>query len=681
MTKNPLLKAFSTPFETPPFHLIKHEHYLPALEEAIAKAHEEISRIKSGDETPTFDNTIEALEYSGTLLDRVSEIFFNLNSAETDDEMQALAQQIAPKLAEFQNDITLDEGLFQKVKAVWKKRLGIPMDAEQKQLLERTYKSFARNGALLDEAKKERLRQINTELSSLSLKFGEHVLAETNAYTLVIEEEARLAGLPDFAKEAAAQEAEERGMEGKWVFTLQYPSYSAVVTYADDRELRKEIAIAFARRACKDDERDNSELIRNIVGLRHERARLLGYESHAHFVLEERMAETPAQVEHFLHELLEYARPAAEKDLKELQDYALSTGGPDALQRWDIAYYSEKLKKARYEIDDEVLKPYFRLENVVEGVFTTAHKLFGITFKEEDTIPKYHPDVRTYVVEDHHGRHLAVFYADYFPRKGKRGGAWMTAFRGQSIEGGREHRPHVSIVCNFTKPTRNKPSLLTLDEVNTLFHEFGHALHGMLAEGKYKSITGTNVYWDFVELPSQIMENWVKEKECLDLFAHHYETGEAIPESLVDRIRESARFMEGMQSLRQLSFGLLDMAYHGHLPVDLSDIKALEAVVMKPANLLPPIPDACMSTAFSHIFQGGYSAGYYSYKWAEVLDADAFEYFLEKGIFNQDVARAFRKHILSAGGREHPAVLYRRFRGRDADPKALIRRSGLLIEK
>jgi len=678
MTKNPLLKEFSTPFETAPFHLIKNEHYLPAIKEAISHAKQEIMAIKDNTSIATFANTIEALEQSGSLLDRIAEIFFNLNSAETNDEMQALAQEIAPLLSEFQNDVTLDEQLFARVKAVWDKRMGIPMDTEQKQLLEKTYKSFTRNGALLSEEKKTRLRAINTELSKLSLQFGEHVLAETNDFSLVIEDEKRLAGLPDFAQEAAAQEAEDRGLEGKWVFTLQYPSYSAVVTYADDRELRKEITEAFARRACKGDEKDNRGLIKNIISLRHERAKLLGYASHADFVLEERMAKSPQNVYKFLHELLDYALPAAKKDLESLQQFSDTLQGPAKLERWDVAYYSEKLKKEKYTIDDELLKPYFRLENVIEGVFTTAGKLFGISFHEEDTIAKYHPDVRTYVVEDRLGRHLAVFYADFFPRKGKRGGAWMTSYRGQQVREGKEQRPHISIVCNFTKPTRSKPSLLTLDEVNTLFHEFGHALHGMLADGRYSSITGTNVYWDFVELPSQIMENWVKEKECLDLFAHHYESGEVMPEALVERIKESAQFMEGMQTLRQLSFGLLDMAYHAQDPSRIEEVKAFEAEIMAPLNLLTPIENACMSTAFSHIFQGGYAAGYYSYKWAEVLDADAFEYFQEKGIFHKDVAEAFRKHILSAGGREHPAVLYRRFRGRDADPKALIRRSGLL---
>lgn len=678
MNQNPLLIDFSTPFQTPPFHLIKTEHYLPAMEKAIEEAKAEIESLKGLEEKPTFDNTIEALEQSGEKLNRIAEIFFNLNSAETDDEMQKLAQTLSAMLQQYQNDIILDQDLFRRVKSVWDKRLGIPMDKEQSRLLEKTYKSFTRNGALLDEDKKARLRDINTELAQLTLKFGEHVLAETNKYQLVVEDKARIAGLPPYAVEAAHLEAEERGLGGKWVFTLQFPSYMAVMTYADDRELRKELFMAYATKCCKGDELDNSDLIRKIVALRDERAKLLGYPSHADFVLEERMAESPRKVTDFLEELLEIALPAAKQELAELSTFAKEEGGPEKLERWDTAYYAEKLKKARYQIDDELLKPYFKLENVIDGVFMMAERLFDIRFVREDTIPKYHADVQTFEVTDPEGKHIGVFYADFFPRKGKRGGAWMTAYRGQSIRNGRELRPHVSIVCNFTKPGKTTPSLLTLDEVTTLFHEFGHALHGLLAEGKYESITGTSVYWDFVELPSQIMENWVTEKECLDLFARHYETGELIPEELVQKIKDSSNFMEGMQTIRQIGFGLLDMAYHGAFADLTKPIQQFEQEILGRLSLLDPVPGTCMSTAFSHIFQGGYSAGYYSYKWAEVLDADAFEYFKEEGIFNEDVARAFRKHILAAGGVEHPSVLYRRFRGREANPEALMRRSGLL---
>jgi len=675
---NPLLDTFSTPFETPPFHLIKTEHYLPALQAAIAEAKQEIETIKTREEKATFKNTIEALEQTGERVNRIAEIFFNLNEAETSEEMQALAQEFSPILSEYSNDILLDADLFARVKAVWDNKANFDLDKEESKLLEKSYKSFVRNGANLDEKGKARLRNIDKELGKASLTFGEHLLAETNSYQLVIEDEDSLTGIPESALETAAVTAEELGHTGKWVFTLHFPSYMAVTTYADDRELRERIVKAYASRASQGDEMDNSELVNKIVALRHERAQLLGYNNHAHFVLEERMAGDAKKVKSFLDNLLEASLPVAKKELEELKAFAKNIGGPDNLERWDIAYYAEKLKKERYEVDDEMLKPFFQLEKVIDGVFAVANKLYDINFVEDKSIPKYHKDVITYRVEDNNGRHIAVFYADFFPRAGKRNGAWMTSFRGQSIRHGKEQRPLVSIVCNFTKPGKTTPSLLTFNEVTTLFHEFGHALHGMLAEGKYESLTGTNVYWDFVELPSQILENWVFEKECLDLFAKHYESDEKISEELIERIKKSANFMEGYQTLRQISFALLDMAYHGEVPGQIADIKAFEQEVMGKVSLVPSIPNTSFSTSFGHIFQGGYSSGYYSYKWAEVLDADAFEYFKEKGIFDKTVANAFKEFVLSAGGVEHPMELYKKFRGREADPKALLRRAGLV---
>ncbi len=675
---NPLLNTFSTPFQTPPFDLIKTEHYLPALHKAIAEAKQEIEAIKTRKEDPTFINTIEALEQSGDRVNRISEIFFNLNEAETSEEMQALAQEFSPILSDYGNDVLLDADLFASVKSVWDSRASFDLDKEESRLLEKSYKSFVRNGAMLDEKGKARLRTIDKELGKSSLTFGEHLLAETNSYQLVIEDEETLTGIPESALETAAVTAEELGHGGKWVFTLHFPSYMAVTTYADDRELRKRMVVAYASRASQGDEMDNSELVNKIVAHRHERAQLLGYKNHAHFVLEERMAGDAAKVQSFLDNLLDASLPVAKKELDELQAFAKSIGGIEQLERWDIAYYAEKLKKERYEVDDEMLKPFFQLEKVIDGVFAVATTLYDITFVEDNSIPKYHKDVITYRVEDTNGRHIAVFYADFFPRTGKRNGAWMTSFRGQSIRNGKEQRPLVSIVCNFTKPGKTTPSLLTFNEVTTLFHEFGHALHGMLAEGKYESLTGTSVFWDFVELPSQIMENWVFEKECLDLFAKHYESNKKISEELIERIKKSANFMEGYQTLRQISFALLDMAYHGEVPGHTGDIKAFEQQVMGEVSLVPSIPNTSFSTSFGHIFQGGYSSGYYSYKWAEVLDADAFEYFKEKGIFNKEVANAFKQFVLSAGGVEHPMELYKKFRGREADPKALLRRAGLV---
>lgn len=673
---NPLLAPFYTPLETAPFDLIKEEHYLPAVQQAIQMAKNEISQIKE-QALPDFENTIVALERAGEKLNTISAIFFNINSAETNDRIQALAREISPLLTAHSNDVLLDEALFQRIQQIYEHRETLKLTEEQKTLMDKTYKAFVRNGARLNPEQKGRLRQIDQELSQLGLKFGENVLAETNKYELVVENEVELAGLPHSIVEAAAQTADEKGKKGKWVFTLAFPSYIPFMTYAENRDLRRELFIAYNTKSCKGDELDNQQHIKDMLKLKHERAQLLGYNSYADFVLEERMAKSPIQVKDFLLDLLEKAKPKAEQEVTELAEFAKKLDGLEKLEKWDFAFYSEKLKKERYAIDDELLRPYFKLENVIEGVFQTAHKLFKISFEENTGIPKYHPEVTAYEVKDRDGKHLAVFYADFFPRPGKRNGAWMTSYRGQKILNGTNQRPHVSIVCNFTKPTKTKPSLLTFNEVKTLFHEFGHALHGLLANGTYESLSGTSVYWDFVELPSQIFENWCYEKECLDLFAKHFETGEAIPENLIERIKQAANFQQGYQTVRQISFGLLDMAYHGTSPNEIRDIAAFEAESMKQTQLLPDVPGALMSTSFSHIFQGGYAAGYYSYKWAEVLDADAFALFEDKGVFNSEVADSFHRNILAAGGSEHPSILYRRFRGRDPKPEALLKRAGL----
>jgi peptidyl-dipeptidase Dcp len=674
---NPLLVPFATPYQTPPFHDILPEHFLPAVKTAIEEAKEDISNIKR-QKSPNFENTIEALEASGERLSLVSSIFFNLNAAETNDTIQALAKEISPLLSAHSNDVMLDEELFEKINTVYALRKELDLDEEGKTLLDKTYKAFIRNGANLSPEKKERLRQIDQQLSNLGLEYGEHVLKETNKFELVVDKEEDLEGLPDSVVEAAAQTASEKGKDGKWVFTLAFPSYVPFMTYAQNRELRKQLFIAYNTKACKGDELDNRSLIKQILSLKDERARLLGYSRYADFVLEERMAGSGEKVMAFLNDLLEKSKPKAQEEIRELEEFARELDGLDRLQKWDFSYYSEKLKKKKYEVDDELLKPYFELENTVNGVFQTAEKLFGISFRPNKDIPVYHEEVTAYEVLDKQGEHLAVFYADFFPREGKRNGAWMTSYRGQSNRKGHAKRPLVSIVCNFTRPTKTKPSLLTFNEVTTLFHEFGHALHGMLAEGRYESLSGTNVFWDFVELPSQILENWCYEKECLDLFARHYETGEKIPAELVEKLKKAANFHQGYQTVRQVSFGLLDMAYYTADPQQIEDIFEFEKAHMRQTELLTPVEGTLMSTSFGHIFQGGYAAGYYSYKWAEVLDADAFELFLEKGIFDPKTSESFRKNILSAGGRTHPAKLYRRFRGRDPKPGALLRRAGLV---
>lgn len=670
---NPLLK----PFDTVPFSKIKNEHFLPAFTELIEQARREIDKIATSPEMASFENTLAALDNSGVQLDRLSSAFFNLNSAETCDELQKIAQEVSPMLSNFNNDLLLNKPLFERIKSIFDQREQLDLTPEQRTLLDKQYRQFARNGANLNEQDQHKLREIDAKLAKLKLQFGENVLAETNNYELHITDKADLEGLPESIREAAADEASSRKKEG-WVFTLNYPSYLPFMKYASSRALRKQLSIAFGSRAFKKNDHNNQQVLLDIARLRHERANLLGYDTHAQFVLEERMAGSAKGVMDFLHELLEKSKPAARSEFDELQEFARSLDGIDRLEKWDSAYYSEKLRQQRFELDDEILKPYFELDRVLNGVFEVSNRLYGLSFKEVEDIDKYHTEVRTYRVTDDVGNLVAIFYADFHPRPGKRSGAWMTSYKPQRIINGCNERPHISIVCNFSRPTKTTPSLLTFNELTTLFHEFGHALHGMLANTTYAGLSGTSVYWDFVELPSQIFENWCYEGEALNLFARHYQSGEQLPMALVNKIKESANFLEGMQTLRQLSFGLLDMAWHNADPTGISDVRSFESKVFESTRLYPDHPQTCMSTSFSHIFQGGYSAGYYSYKWAEVLDADAFEYFKEKGIFNRKVADKFRSYILSRGGTEDPMELYIRFRGQKPDPEALLRRAGLI---
>jgi peptidyl-dipeptidase Dcp len=673
---NPLLQKFNTKHTTAPFSKIKNEHFEPAFKEAIKMAKAEIDAIVNNPNVPTFENTIEALEFSGETLDRLSSVFFNLNSAETNEEIQKIAQEVSPLLSEFSNDIRLNKELFKRVQMIYDIKDEMSLTPEQNMLLTKKYRSFVRNGANLNDEDKTKLREIDKKLAKLSLQFGENVLAETNAFELHITNESELKGLPEGAKEAARSLAKEKGKDG-WIITLDYPSYIPFMTYVEDRYLREKLSNAFGAKAFQNNKYDNQQIVLEIANLRHQRANLLGYKTHAHFVLQERMAETPEKVKTFLNDLLEKATPAADREFTQLKAIAKKDGIAQ-LQKWDGAYYSEKLKKELFNLDQEALKPYFKLENVIDGVFTVAKKLFDLNFTEVTDIDKYHPEVKTYEVTDTNNNFIAVFYADFFPRKGKRNGAWMTSYKDQWKKGGENSRPHVSIVCNFTRPTETKPSLLTFDEVTTLFHEFGHALHGMLANTTYPSLSGTSVYWDFVELPSQLMENWCYEKDALDLFAKHYKTNKPIPMEMVEKIKESANFLEGMQTLRQVSFGLLDMGWHGADPSNINNVKAFELEAFADTQQYPDVAVNCMSTSFSHIFQGGYSSGYYSYKWAEVLDADAFEYFKENGIFNKETSDKFKENILSKGGTEKPMKLYKRFRGKEPNSNALLKRAGLL---
>lgn len=675
---NPLLEAWSGPHATPAFDRFRNEDYMPAFQQALKEARAEVEAIVTNPDEPTFANTIESLEFSGRRLDDLCNLFFNLNEACTDDEMQRIALEVSPLLTAFSNDVSLNPALFDRVRKVYEKRADLTLTTEQNRLLEKSYKGFVRGGAALADADKERFRELTTELGQLSLQFNQHVLAATNAFTLHLTDPAQVNELPESVREGAATEAHERGLEG-WVITLQAPSMVPFMTYSSNRELKEQLWRRYNSR-CYGDEQDNREIVKRIVALRLEVAWLLGYETYAAYVLEERMAGTQLRVQQFLSELLDRAIEPARKEVKEVADFARSEGADYELMPWDYAYWQEKLKQARYTFDEEMLKPYFRLENVQRGVFLLAEKLYGLTFRENSDIPVYHPDVKAFEVCDGDGTFLAVLYMDYFPRASKRGGAWMTEFRPQYIEKGHEVRPLISVVCNFTKPTREQPSLLTFDEVTTLLHEFGHALHGMMAKGTYPSLTGTSVYRDFVELPSQIMENWATEKEYLDLWAIHYQTGEKIPAELVQKVIDAKNYQAAYRHIRQVSFGLIDMAWHTVIAPVTEDVARFEQQAAEKTQLLPRVEGQCMSTAFGHIFAGGYAAGYYGYKWAEVLDADAFSLFHERGIFNREVASSFRHDLLEKGGSEDPMTLYVRFRGHEPDSQALFERMGISIQ-
>ena len=674
---NPFYSEYDTPHQTVPFDEIKLEHYEPAFMEGIKQHSAEVEAIITNPEVPTFENTIVPLEYAGDLLNRVMTVFFTLNSAETSDEMQALAQKLSPILTEHSNNISLDERLFARVKAVYETTDMSILTTEEQRLLQQTYEGFARNGANLSEEDKAKYRELTTELSKATLEFGQRTLKATNSFALNITDETRLKGLPESALEAAAQAAKERGQEG-WTFTLHAPSYSPLMMYCEDRDLRHELYVAYNTQCVQDNEYNNEELVKKIVNLRLAIAQLLGYESHADYVLVNRMAENATNVSQLLSQLLEAYLPAAKEEVKAVQEIAARTEGKDfVLMPWDWSFYSEKLRSEKYSLNDEMVRPYFKLDNVTRGVFGLATQLYGITFVENKDIPVYHPDVKAYDVLDKDGSYLAVIYTDFFPRAGKRSGAWMTSFKDQFRKDGQDSRPHVTITMNFTKPTETKPALLTMDEVETFLHEFGHALHGIFSMTTYPSMGGTSVYRDFVELPSQIMENFLPKKEFLATFAFHYETGELIPDELVERIVRAQNYNVAYLCVRQLSLGILDMAWYSRTTPFEGDVKAYEREAWASTQLLPVVEESNMTTHFGHIMSGGYSAGYYSYKWSEMLDADAFALFEENGIFSQEVAESFRENILSRGGSEHPKVLYRRFRGQDATIDALMKRDGI----
>ncbi|MFT5123616.1 MAG: peptidyl-dipeptidase Dcp [Verrucomicrobiales bacterium] len=676
-TQNPLLTPTTLPHGAYPFDQISDEHYLPAFEHALEVSRSNIEAIRSDAAAPDFENTVVALESADDLLDWVSSGYYDMKITIGTELMHELDQTISPMLAAYRNDLALDEALFARVKVLYDQQDQLDLNTEQHQVLTKLYKFFARNGALLDETGKKRLREIDEALSKLSPQYQQHVLKEMNGYELHVTEEADLAGLPESSLDMAKTVAEEKKKAG-WIFTLQMPSYYPFMQYADNRNLREQIWRAFSGR-CVGGENDNSEVIRQMVQLRHERAQLLGYPSHAAYTLEERMAGTPQTVYAFYDRLIEVVRPAAEKDFAAVRALKAELSGNADFQPWDFSYYSEKLKQRTFDFDTEALRPYFKLENVVEGVFEHARRLYKLEFVETNAVPKYHPEVTTYEVRDRDsGDFIGLFYTDFFPRDTKQNGAWMSPLKEQGLRDGQVQRPHIMNVCNFTKPAAGKPSLLSLDEVLTLFHEFGHALHGLLSDCTYRSIAGTNVYWDFVELPSQIMENWLMEIEALNLFARHYETGEVMPPELIDKLRASARFNAGIINLRQIFLGKLDLSYHDGDPSGIDDIAAHEWAATQGTHLFDLVPGTAVSHSFLHIFAGGYSAGYYSYKWAEVLDADAFEMFKEEGIFNPETAARFREHILSRGGSENPMELYKRFRGREPDPEALLRRDGLI---
>ncbi|MCY0979089.1 M3 family metallopeptidase [Chryseobacterium wangxinyae] len=669
---NILTENFSTPYHSAPFDQIKNEDYLPAFKELIQKSEEEIDLIVNNSDDATFENTIEALAFSGEQLDRASNIFFNLNSAETSDELQQIAQEVSPILTEYSSKISQNEALFNRIKKVYDEREKYNLNEEQEMLLNETYKGFVRSGALLNEEDKEKLKNISMDLSIKSLKFGQNVLASTNNYFKHISNKEDLAGIPEAIIDQYAEEAKERNLEG-WVVTLQYPSYIPFMTYAENRELRKELALANGKKSFNGGEYDNQNLIKEILNLKLQKAELLGYENYADYVLEERMAKSPTKVLDFLNELLTKAKPYAEKEIEELKSLA-KADGIDEMQGYDHAFYAEKLRKAKYDLNDEELKPYFPLEQVQEAVFGLSKQLFGLTFVEKHDVPKYHEDVKVYEVNEN-GDFKSLLYVDYFPRKGKRAGAWMTSYKNQYKKDGENSRPHISIVCNFSKPTKDTPSLLTFQEVTTLFHEFGHALHGMLANTQYPNLSGTSVKWDFVELPSQFLENFCYEPEFLKTFAKHYKTGEVLPDEKIEKIALSKNFMEGYQTMRQLGFGILDMNYHTKVgELENKSVKEFEDYYTKATQLYPSNAETAMSPSFSHIFQGGYSAGYYSYKWAEVLDADAFQYFKENGIFNPEIAAKY-KILLSSGGTKDPMELYKNFRGSEPKVESLLKRA------
>ena len=674
--KNPLLVTSTAPYEAPLFPQITNEDYKPAFDKALEEARADIDRIVNNPDEPTFANTVEALAFSGERLDNVSSVFFNLNEANTNDTMQNLALEISPVLTEFSNDITLNPALFERVKAVYARRDSLALTPEQSRLLEKTYKDFARNGAALSETDKKTYRELTAKLSQLTQKFNQNTLGATNAFILHITDSAQVAELPDFVREGAAAEAKERNLEG-WVVTLQYPSMSPFMMYSSNRELKEKLWKAYNTRAFGG-EFDNSKIVEEIADTRLQVARLLGYDTYADYVLEERMAENTATVNAFLQELLDETIDYARADYAMINDYAHAQGFEGDVMPWDWSYYAEKYKNEKYALSDEQVKPYFELEKVKKGVFLLANKLYGLNFARCDDIAVYHPDVTAYEVTDAKGDFVAVLYLDFFPRASKRAGAWMTEFRGSKVVEGVETRPLVSLVMNFTKPTETKPSLLTFDEVNTFLHEFGHSLHGMLGQGEYESLNGTSVYRDFVELPSQIMENWATEKQWLDLWAEHYETGEKMPAELVEKIVAAKNYLAAYANVRQLSFGMTDMAWHTLKEPFTGDVEAFEKQSMAPAQVLPVVDGTAMNPAFTHIFSGGYAAGYYGYKWAEVLEADAFKAFEETGsILGGPAADAFRKHILTQGGHEHPMKLYVAFRGHKPETKALIEKMGL----
>lgn len=671
------VEKYDTPFEVPPFDLISEAHYLPAFREGIKRQKDEIQTIINNEEAPTFENTLLALENSGELLSRVSSVFYNISSANTNDEIQAIAEEISPELSAHRDDIALNEKLFARIQTLWENKATLNLNSQQTKVLENQYKSFVRGGANLPEDKKGRLREINEKISLLTLKFGQNQLAETNDFQLVIDQKSDLSGLSDDLIETAAREAGAAGMEGKWLFTLHNPSVMPFLQYADNRNLRKQIWEAYQMRGNNNNENDNKEVLRELVELRAEKALLLGYENHAAYKLEESMAGTPDEVYALLNRLWEPALEKAKKEAKDLQAKISEGGESFKLEPYDWRYYTEKIRKERYEINEEEIREYFSLDNVRDGIFDLCDRLYGLQFVKLDNVPVYHSEVVAYEVKEKNGQHVGVLYMDFHPRTSKRGGAWMTSYRSQSVENGQRKAPVISIVCNFTKPTANKPSLLTFDEVETFFHEFGHALHGLLSDVQYKSLAGTNVYTDFVELPSQVMENWAGDPAFMKEYAKHYKTGEVIPDALIEKLQRSGTFDQGFATTEYLAASLLDMHYHTTSGKLEGDINTIEREAMNKIGLIGEIIPRYRSTYFSHIFAGGYSAGYYSYIWSGVLDTDAYQAFKETSLFDQATAKAFRENILEKGGSEDPMELYVKFRGAKPGIEPLLKKRGL----